>query len=160
MSLPSISPGPKLSACSKNGISMCPLYSSSDEEGKRLQKPFFYKNGYPQSSKSINSIPKTYPISTYTEFRSVGQVESEISPVGLVAEFIEVELQELLLHVMAGVKNTAFGVADGYAPMGAPFQPSSCLSLHRLHAQRRCHEPEGQNPCIPRAMLTVQTMLI
>ena len=42
------------------------------------------------------------------------KVEAEISPVELIAELIEIELQEVFLDIVIRVKNAALDIADGY----------------------------------------------
>ena len=71
-------------------------------------------NEYPQSSKSVNSMFETRSVSTCAEFKSFKKVEAEISPVELIAEPIEIELQEVRLDIVIRVKNAAPGIADGY----------------------------------------------
>ena len=70
-------------------------------------------NEYPQSSKSVNSIFEARSVSTCAEFEPFKKVEAEISPVELIAELIEIELQEVFLDIVIRVKNAALGIADG-----------------------------------------------
>lgn len=65
------------------------------------------------SSQLINSMFEVRSICTCTQFEPIEQRESEISPVELVAELVEIKLEELLFYVMVRVKYTPFGVADG-----------------------------------------------
>lgn len=53
------------------------------------------------------------PIRACAKFESVKEPEAEIPSVELIAELVEVELQELGLYVMGGVEHTSRGVADG-----------------------------------------------
>ena len=53
-------------------------------------------------------------VSICAEFKPFKKVEAEISPVELIAELIEIELQEVFLDIMIRVKNAAPGIADGY----------------------------------------------
>ncbi len=53
------------------------------------------------------------PIGTSAKFKPLKKPESEIPSVELVTELVEVELQELSLYVMVGIKYAPFGVADG-----------------------------------------------
>ncbi len=57
---------------------------------------------------------ETRPISACAKFKPVEQVKSEISSVELIAELIEIELQEVCLDIVICVKNAALGIADGY----------------------------------------------
>ncbi len=53
------------------------------------------------------------PIETSTKLKPFKEPEPEIPSVELVTELVEVELQELRLYVMVGVKYAPFSVADG-----------------------------------------------
>ena len=53
------------------------------------------------------------PIETSAKLKPLKKPESEIPSVELITELVEVELQELRLYVMVGVKDAPFGVADG-----------------------------------------------
>ena len=57
---------------------------------------------------------ETRSVSTCTEFEPFKKVEAEISPVELIAELIEIELQEVCFDIVIRVKNATFGIADGY----------------------------------------------
>ena len=57
---------------------------------------------------------ETRSVSTCTEFEPFKKVEAEISPVELIAELIEIELQEVCFDIVIRVKNAALGIADGY----------------------------------------------
>ena len=69
-------------------------------------------NEYPQSSKSVDSMLETRPISACAKFKPVEQVKSERSSIELIAELVEVELQKVPLDVMVRVKNTPLCIAD------------------------------------------------
>ena len=56
---------------------------------------------------------KLRPIRTCAKFESVKEPEPEIPSVELVAELVEVQLQELGLYVMVRVQYASFGIADG-----------------------------------------------
>ena len=53
------------------------------------------------------------PIGTSAKLKPFKEPQPEMSSVELVTELVEVELQELRLYVMVGVKYAPFGVADG-----------------------------------------------
>ena len=57
---------------------------------------------------------ETRSVSICAAFEPFKKVEAEISPVELIAELIEIELQEVRLDIMIRVKNAALGIADGY----------------------------------------------
>lgn len=78
------------------------------------RKIFIILYEYPQSSKSVNSMFEVRSISTCTEPKPFTKVKAEISSVELIAELIEIELQELSLDIVICIKNTTFGIADGY----------------------------------------------
>ena len=56
---------------------------------------------------------KLRPIRTCAKFEPVKDAETEIPSVELIAELVEVELQELDLYVMVRVQYTSFGIVDG-----------------------------------------------
>ena len=58
------------------------------------------ENEYPQSSRSVDSMLETRPISACAKLKPVEQMKSEISSVELIAELVEVELQKVPLDVM------------------------------------------------------------
>ena len=56
---------------------------------------------------------KLRPIRTCAKFEPVKDAETEIPSVELIAELVEVELQELCFYVMVSVQYASLGVADG-----------------------------------------------
>ena len=65
------------------------------------------------SCQLVNSMFEVRPIGTRTKFKPVKERESEIPSVELIAELVEVELEELRFDVMVSVQYAPFGVADG-----------------------------------------------
>ena len=57
---------------------------------------------------------ETRSVSICAAFEPFKKVEAEISPVELIAELIEIELQEVFLDIVIRVKNAALDIADGY----------------------------------------------
>ena len=58
----------------------------------------------------------------------------EISSVELIAELIEIELQEICFDIVIRVKDTPLCIAYGYVyPMEVPCRPWSCPSSHMLY---------------------------
>lgn len=57
---------------------------------------------------------ETRPISACAKFKPVEQVKSEISSVELIAELIEIELQEICFDIVIRVKDTPLCIAYGY----------------------------------------------
>ena len=57
---------------------------------------------------------ETRSVSTCAEFKSFKKVEAEISPVELIAELIEIELQEICFDIVIRVKDTPLCIAYGY----------------------------------------------
>lgn len=57
---------------------------------------------------------ETRPISACAKFKPVEQVKSEISSVELIAELIEIELQEICFDIVIRVKDTPLYIAYGY----------------------------------------------
>ena len=81
---------------------------------------------------------KVRPIGTRTKFKPVKKPEAEIPPVELVAELVEVELEELRFYVMVGVQYAPFGFADGNVHPGEDF--SDVLFIVRNDSLvRGCH---------------------
>ena len=64
------------------------------------------------SCQSIDSMFEVRPIGTRTKFKPVKKPASEIPSVELVAELVEVELEELRFYVMVSVQYAPLGVAD------------------------------------------------
>ena len=56
---------------------------------------------------------KLRPIRTCAKFEPVKEPEAEMPSVELIAELVEVELQELCFYVMVSVQYASLGVADG-----------------------------------------------
>ncbi|SUB79281.1 Uncharacterised protein [Segatella buccae] len=48
---------------------------------------------------------ETRSVSTCTEFKPFKKVEAELSPIELIAELIEIELQEVCFDIVIRVKN-------------------------------------------------------
>ena len=69
---------------------------------------------------------ETRPISACEKFKPVEQVKSEISSVELIAELIEIELQEICFDIVIRVKDTPLCIAYGYV------YPSKHLADHGL----------------------------
>lgn len=67
------------------------------------------------------------PIGTRTKFKPVKKPEADIPSVELVAELVEVELEELRFYVMVSVQYAPFGIADGNVHPGQDF-PDTLLS--------------------------------
>lgn len=65
------------------------------------------------SCQSIDSVLELCPIHASAKLKSVKEPETEIPPVELVAELVEIELKELGFYVMVGIKYAPLGVADG-----------------------------------------------
>ena len=61
----------------------------------------------------INSMFKLRPIRTCAKFEPVKEPEAERPSVKLIAELVEVELQELCFYVMVRVQYASLGIADG-----------------------------------------------
>ena len=57
---------------------------------------------------------ETRPISACAKFKPVEQVKSEISSVELIAELIEIELQEICFDIVIRVKDATLCIAYGY----------------------------------------------
>lgn len=81
---------------------------------RKMYKISILNYEYPQSSKSVNSMFEARSISTCAKLKPFKKAEAEISSVELIAELIEIELEELGLDIVICVKNTTFGIADGY----------------------------------------------
>ena len=64
------------------------------------------------SCQSIDLVFELRPIHTSAKFKPVKKPETEIPPVELVAELVEVQLKELGFYVMVGIKYASLGVAD------------------------------------------------
>lgn len=54
-----------------------------------------------------------WPIGTGAKFEPIEKVEAEISSVELIAELIEVELQEITLDVVIRIKDASLGITYG-----------------------------------------------
>lgn len=65
------------------------------------------------SCQLVNSMFEVRHTSTRTKFKPVKKPESEIPSIELIAELVEVELEELRFYVMVSVQYAPFGVADG-----------------------------------------------
>ena len=63
-------------------------------------------------SQSINPMFKLRPLRTCAKFEPVKGLNGNAF-CELIAELVEVELQELGFYVMVGVKDASFGIADG-----------------------------------------------
>ena len=57
---------------------------------------------------------KIRPVGTSAKLKPIEKVETEMSSVELIAELIEIELQEVCFDIVIRVKNATFGIADGY----------------------------------------------
>ena len=64
------------------------------------------------SCQLVNSMFEVRPIGTRTKFKPFKEATSEIPSVELVAELVEVELEELRFYVMVSVQYAPLGVAD------------------------------------------------
>lgn len=67
----------------------------------------------PASCQLVDSMFEVRPIGTRTKFKPVKKPEAEIPSVELVAELVEVQLEELRFYVMVSVQYAPFGIADG-----------------------------------------------
>ena len=67
----------------------------------------------PASCQLVDSMFEVRPIGTRTKFKPVKKPEAEIPSVELVAELVEVQLEELRFYVMVSVQYAPLGVADG-----------------------------------------------
>ena len=65
------------------------------------------------SCQLVNSMFEVRPIGTRTKFKPVKKPEADIPSVELVAELVEVELEELRFYVMVSVQYAPFCIADG-----------------------------------------------
>lgn len=88
-------------------------------------------NEYPQSSKSVNSVFEVWSIGACVKFEPVKEMEATISSVEFVEELIEVELQEISLNTMIGIKDTPPCVTDGYVYSWKHFADES-LVFHNI----------------------------
>lgn len=79
------------------------------------------------SCQLVNSMFEVRPIGTRTKFKPVKKPEADIPSVELVAELVEVELEELRFYVMVSVQYAPFGIADGNVHPGQDF-PDTFLS--------------------------------
>ena len=64
------------------------------------------------SCQLVDSMFEVRPIGTRTKFKSVKKPESKIPSVELVAELVEVQLEELHFYVMVSVQYAPLGIAD------------------------------------------------
>ena len=74
---------------------------------------------------------KVRPVGTSAKLKPIEKVETEMSSVELIAELIEIELQELTLDVVIRVKNASLGIADGNMHPWENF-PHKGLVLHDI----------------------------
>ena len=78
------------------------------------------------------------PIGTRTEFKPVKKPAAEIPPVELVAELVEVQLEELRFYVVVSVQYAPFGVADGNVHPRQDF-PDALFVIRNDSLVRGCH---------------------
>ncbi len=90
------------------------------------------------SCQLVNSMFEVRPIGTRTKFKPVKEPESEIPSVELVAELVEVELEELRFYVMVSVQYAPLGVADGDVHPGEDF-PDALFVVRNDRLVRGCH---------------------
>ena len=90
------------------------------------------------SCQLVNSMFEVRPIGTRTKFKPVKKPEADIPSVELVAELVEVELEELRFYVMVSVQYAPFGIADGNVHPGQDF-PDTLFVVRNDSQVRGCH---------------------
>ena len=90
------------------------------------------------SCQLVNSMFEVRPIGTRTKFKPVKKPEADIPSVELVAELVEVELEELRFYVMVSVQYAPFGVADGNVHPRQDF-PDALFVIRNDSLVRGCH---------------------
>ena len=78
------------------------------------------------------------PIGTRTKFKPVKEPEAKMPSVELVAELVEVELEELRFYVMISVQYAPFGIADGNVHPRQDF-PDTLFVICNDSLMRGCH---------------------
>ena len=90
------------------------------------------------SCQLVNSMFEVRPIGTRTKFKPVKKPEADIPSVELVAELVEVELEELRFYVMVSVQYAPFGIADGNVHPRQDF-PDALFVIRNDSQVRGCH---------------------